>query len=144
MENKTTSSISLVEEIVGAPISDHSSVINAVRTGLPFHAITTLEEALRVSRREISVALHIRLATMSRRKSSGKLRADESDRVVRLANIFDQATTLMGGNGDEAARWMTTPRAILDDETPLMRSTTEIGAKDVEDLIYRIRYGNFS
>ncbi|MEQ3725052.1 antitoxin Xre/MbcA/ParS toxin-binding domain-containing protein [Alcanivorax sp.] len=144
MENKTKSSPSLVEKIIGAENINHSSVIDVAKAGLPFRAIITLEKALKVSRREISQALQIELSSMNRRESSGKLRAEESDRVLRLANIFDQATELMEGNGDSAAQWMVTPREILDGEKPLMHSKTETGAKEVEDLINRIRYGVFS
>ena len=72
------------------------------------------------------------------------MRADESDRVIRLARVLDLAVSMMNGNEQSAVMWMLAPRDIFNGESPLMRSGTEIGTRDVEDLIGRIRNGVFS
>lgn len=134
----------VVERIAGVPIDEKSKLIDAVKAGLPYRALLNLQSILQVSRSEIGKALLIAPSTMSRRKARGYLRPDESDRVIRLARVLDLAVSMMNGNEESAVMWMLTPREIFNGESPLMRSETEIGVRDVEDLIGRIRSGVFS
>jgi len=134
----------LVREVIKAKKVDRNELLKKVRTGLPYASVETLMKAYSSSQKEIGEVLLISTSTMSRRKSQGRLQADESDRVVRLARIMDEATSMMKGDRKAAAQWMHTPRDILGGETPLQHVTTEIGARDVEDLIGRIRHGVFS
>lgn len=41
----------------------------------------------------------------------------------------------------EARQWLTTPKAILNNETPLKAMATDLGASQVEQMLYRIEYG---
>jgi putative toxin-antitoxin system antitoxin component (TIGR02293 family) len=134
----------VVERIAGVPLAEQSKLIDAVKAGLPYRALLNLQSILQVSCSEIGEALLIAPSTMSRRKVRGYLRPEESDRVVRLARVLDLATSMMDGDEMSAATWMRTPRSIFNGESPLMRSETEIGVRDVEDLIGRIRSGVFS
>lgn len=134
----------VVERIAGVPLAEQSRLIDAVKAGLPYRALFDLQAAFQVSRSELGQALLIAPSTMSRRKTGGYLRPDESDRVVRLARVLDLATSMMDGDQQSAATWMRTPRDVLNGESPLLRSATEVGVRDVEDLIGRIRNGVFS
>ena len=134
----------VVERIVGVPLAEQSMLIDAVKAGLPYRALLDLQAAFQVSRSELGQALMIAPSTMSRRKAGGYLRPDESDRVVRLARVLELATSMMDGDQQSAATWMRTARDVLNGESPLVRSSTEVGVRDVEDLIGRIRYGVFS
>jgi len=134
----------IVQRIAKIAVDDRSALVKKVRKGLPFNSIVTLEKAYHASRKEIGDVLLIPPSTMNRRKNSGKLHPDESDRVIRLARIIDAATAMMDGNKEAAAQWMRTPRDILGGETPLQHASTELGSRDVEDLIGRIRHGVFS
>ena len=144
MKKKPGSDKTVVERIAGVPLAEQSRLIDAVKAGLPYRALLDLQAVFQVSRSELGQALLIAPSTMSRRKTGGYLRPDESDRVVRLARVLDLATSMMDGNQQSAATWMRTPRDIFNGESPLMRSGTEIGTRDVEDLIGRIRNGVFS
>jgi putative toxin-antitoxin system antitoxin component (TIGR02293 family) len=136
--------ISVVQRVAKISFDDRSGLLQKVRIGLSYSAVETLAETYDSSLKEIGEVLHIPTSTMSRRKKSGKLNPDESDRVVRYARIMDAATELMNGDADAAAQWMRTPRKILGGETPLAHASTEIGARDVEDLINRLEHGVFS
>ncbi|MBA3586031.1 MAG: DUF2384 domain-containing protein, partial [Chloroflexi bacterium] len=77
---------------------------------------------------------------VSRPTLDRKLRSDEtlglpeSDRVVRYARLWKQAVHLWGS--DEAARqWLTSPSHALNGDSPLEHAITEIGARQVEDLM---------
>ncbi len=119
-------------------------LLYAVREGLPFLTLENLAKRFGTPQKEMARVLAITPSTLARRKVSGKLKPDESDRVVRLARIGTMADALMHRDGDAARRWLTTPLEILGGESPMQRASTELGARDVERLIGRLRHGVFS
>lgn len=115
-----------------------------VHEGLPSASVEELEQAFRVTRKEIALALRIPMTTLSRRLVEGRLNTDESDRVVRFARLKDLTVEMMQGDEEEAIAWLKTPAPILGNESPFTHATTEVGAREVEMLIGRIRHGVFS
>ena len=77
----------------------------------------------------------------SRRKSKGKFTPEESERLLRLGTVFEQAVELFEGDRAAALRWLTAPRKALEGKTPLAYARTELGAREVEDLIGRLEHG---
>lgn len=134
----------LVTAVTGVRTGRRADMLNNIKKGLKFASIGQLETAFRASQKEIAQALSIPSTTLNRRKIEGRLHADESDRVVRLAQLKDAALALMNFDDDAAIAWLRTPLEILDGESPLEHATTELGARDVEDLIGRLRHGVFS
>lgn len=82
--------------------------------------------------------------TLARRKASGKLTTEESERLLRIAGIFEDAVGLFEGDVPAAVNWLTTPRKALGDRPPLSYARTEPGAREVENLIGRLEHGIFS
>jgi putative toxin-antitoxin system antitoxin component (TIGR02293 family) len=83
-------------------------------------------------------------STFSRRKKTGRLTADESGRLYRVAAAFRRAVDLFGGNVAAARGWFTRPCRGLGWVTPLEMTRTDVGAREVEDLIGRLRHGVFT
>jgi len=82
-------------------------------------------------------------ATLHRRKKTGQLDRAESDRLVRYARLFARAAAALGG--PEGARsWLVAPAVALQGESPLDFADTEIGAREVENLLGRLQHGVFS
>lgn len=133
-----------VKKVTGVAAENRAKVLSRIRKGLAFRAIEALEEILNTSRKDLAELLSIPVSTMTRRKGEGHLHVDESDRVVRIARLVDEAINLMDGDQEEAVQWLKTPLEILGNETPLKHANTELGARDVEDLIGRLRHGVFS
>jgi putative toxin-antitoxin system antitoxin component (TIGR02293 family) len=87
--------------------------------------------------------LGISKATLHRRKLAGRLDAAESDRVVRFARLLGRAATVM--ESLESGRcWLMSPQVGLGGSVPLEYAETEVGAREVEDLLGRIEYGVYS
>jgi putative toxin-antitoxin system antitoxin component (TIGR02293 family) len=77
-------------------------------------------------------------ATYKRRRDH--LTAEESERAERLARVF--ATTEYVWNSEiDAQTFLNTPHAMLQGRTPLDVSMTELGARRVEELLWRLFYG---
>ena len=118
-------------------------LIGAVKRGLPTHVFSTLADALEVSDAALAELTGISATTLTRRKRSGHLTSDESECVVRVARLLERATQVFGDIGDAAA-WLKTPNLSLANLTPLNYADTEIGAREVENLLGRIAYGVYS
>jgi putative toxin-antitoxin system antitoxin component (TIGR02293 family) len=81
------------------------------------------------------------MMTDGRDQPEGRLQPDESDRLVRAARIFAQAVGLFEGDEEAARRWLTSPQPALGGSTPWDYAATEIGAREVENLIGRLEHG---
>ena len=133
----------LVSVVTGVHFRNRAKMLTVIKEGINFTAIGQLEEAFHTSQKEVANLLSIPPSTLTRRKKDGQLNTEESDRVVRFAHLKDSADELMGG-GDAAITWLRTPLDILGGETPLEHARTELGVRDVEDLIGRLKHGVFS
>jgi putative toxin-antitoxin system antitoxin component (TIGR02293 family) len=121
-----------------------ADLIRSIKRGLPFSALDLLAAETGFSVSELAAAMGIPPRTLARRKTAGKLSADESERVVRVAGLFEKALALFDGDEAGAQRWMRLPKEALDGESPIEFSSTEIGAREVENLIGRLEHGVFS
>ncbi len=120
-----------------------SRMIKLLQEGLPVQELDDLQSALDVSMARIANLLSISKATLHRRKAEGRLGLTESDRVVRFARLMGRAMEVFESE-ENARRWLNSPQVGLGGEAPLDYARTEIGAREVEDLLGRIEYGVYS
>jgi len=109
-------------------------------SGLPFDAYERLRTLLGIPSRELATVLSIPARTLQRRKQAGRLTAEESDRLLRLARLVALTLYVFEDDTDRAVRWLTAPKSLLDGESPLARADTEPGAREVEDMLYAIEF----
>ena len=77
-------------------------------------------------------------ATYKRRRAS--LSVEESERAERLARVY--ATAQYVWNSDDDARaFLHAPHPMLQGRTPLDVSMSELGARRVEELLWKLYYG---
>lgn len=119
------------------------SLIEAIRVGLPVEELDVLQEGLGVPMDKLAPRLGISRATLHRRKAQGRLGPAESDRVVRYARLLGRAVEVLEGV-DPARRWLSSPQVGLGGAAPLDYAQTEVGAREVEDLLGRIEFGVYS
>lgn len=115
-----------------------------LQAGLPFGELEDLQTSLAIPSERLAPMLGISKATLHRRKgSSGKLSPSVSDRVLRYARLLGHALKVF--NGPDAAKlWLNAPQVGLGGSVPLDYAKTEIGAREVENLLGRIEYGVYS
>ncbi len=146
----TTASIHAVKEpfgyakMVGIKASDRLELSDKVQAGFPFKAFTILTKSMEVSNKELAELVQISDRTLNRRQKEGKLKADESGRLLRFARIFTHAVDLFEGDKQAAQTWLSSDNRALKGESPLEASRTEEGAREVENLIVRLEHGVFS
>jgi len=132
------------ELILGRPVNKSGALAELVREGLPVKSLLLLAERLDIRQAEISEKIGIPKRTLTRRLTQhSRLTAAESDRAVRLAQVFSNAAETLG-DGDKAAAWLKTPNRALRGGRPLDQLDTDPGVREVEDVLGRISYGVYS
>jgi putative toxin-antitoxin system antitoxin component (TIGR02293 family) len=115
-----------------------------VREGLPAEALFLLARRLDLRQAEISAKIGIPQRTLTRRLThKSRLTAAESDRTVRLAQVFATTAETLGSE-EKAAQWLKTPNRALRGGAPLDQLDTDPGVREVEDVLGRISYGVYS
>lgn len=119
-----------------------TEMIKTLKEGLPVRELNALQAALAVPMESLAPMLGISKATLHRRRLGGRLVASESDRVVRFARLMGKATRVM--ESESSARLVDQSTIRLGGAVPLRYAETEIGAREVEDLLGRIEHGVYS
>lgn len=117
-----------------------AKMIEAVRGGLLVQELDDLQATLGVPTAKINDLLGISKATRHRREAGQRLKPTESDRIVRFARLMGRAVQVFESE-KSARRWITAPQIGLGGEVPLDYARTELGAREVEDLLGRIESG---
>ncbi|HET7626522.1 MAG TPA: antitoxin Xre/MbcA/ParS toxin-binding domain-containing protein [Verrucomicrobiae bacterium] len=118
-------------------------LVKKLEAGLPVAELDELQHSLDLPTEKLAPMLGISKATFHRRKGAGeKLESSVSDRVVRFARLLGKAIMVFGE--DDARRWLNSPQFGLGGAVPLEFAKTEVGAREVENLLGRIEYGVYS
>jgi putative toxin-antitoxin system antitoxin component (TIGR02293 family) len=125
--------------LVPAPHS-FAELDELVAHGLPKGALKASVDRVCKSGEERKKLLYriIPEATYKRRRTH--LTADESGRAERLARVFATAEYVWNSE-DDARAFLSTPHPMLQGHTPLDVSMTELGARRVEALLWKLYYG---
>ena len=130
-------------EARNGPVDSPEDLKNWIREGLPFKSLERVMERFGIAREEISSILDLPARTLARRKQEQRLRRDESDRLFRLVRIAAQASRVLGSM-EKAARWLHSPNRALGGKPPLESLDTDLGSRQVEEVLGRIEHGVYS
>ena len=131
-----------IADVMGLASKIHSlfDLTESVIHGLPKKSLQLTVKHLT---KDVAVAKKIsdRLvspATFKRRKSV--LNTQESERIERLARVY--ATTLdVWGDEEDTQQFLFTPHKLLNGQKPIDLAFTELGARQVEQILEKLRYG---
>ena len=113
---------------------------NAVRDGLPKSALKasvtkSVSGGIGAYRDVVS---HYSRGDYKRRREL--LKIDESEKTERLARVIATAEHVWDDN-DEAKRFLISPHSQLEGQRPIDVALTELGARRVEELLWKLFYG---
>lgn len=117
------------------------AVLERVREGFPYSAFVRFQRNTSLPMSVLSELTHIRPRTLTRRRTTGKFDRVESDRLLRASRVFVRALELFEGDVESARDWLTSKQQGLGGLAPLELAESEVGAKEVEDLIGRLEHG---
>jgi len=118
-------------------------IIESIKNGLSVNELAVLQESLDIPLERLAPKLGISRATLNRRMVEGRLEPGESDRLVRFAKLMGKAIEVFETE-ENARRWLTSRQIGLGGAVPLDFAETEVGSREVEDLLGRIEYGVYS
>ncbi|MDA8138096.1 MAG: DUF2384 domain-containing protein [Desulfobacteraceae bacterium] len=117
-------------------------MIAQLRAGLPTDSFDQLRQGLNLTDNALAKIVQIPKRTLDRRRAAGRLSTDESERILRLAQVLDMAIDVMGSR-EKAEGWLKKPARGLGGKIPLEYTDTQLGALEVIALLGRIDHGIF-
>ena len=130
--------------LLGLRTFDTGKLLKSVEEGLSFSAFERFQRNIELPVAVLTALVQIPLRTLTRRKEQGRLQPDESDRLVRASRIFGKALELFEGDPEAARSWLSGSQTALGGAIPLNIAKSELGAREVENLIGRLEHGVFS
>lgn len=115
----------------------------AIREGFSPAVVEELMLSSGLTLKELAAALDLSPRSLQRRRRTGRLARFESDRLYRLARIVALANEFIGEH-EKAIRWLKRPNRVLGGISPITALDTELGARQVENILGRIAYGGIS
>lgn len=134
----------IIGKALGLKIMDTASLMKAAKSGLPWKAVRKFLDVSGLSQQELAKYLTIAERTLARRRETVAFGRKESEQVLRLAEIFQDAHMLFDGDAAAARTWITSPAHGLGNARPIDFSQSEFGGREVRDLIGRLAEGVFS
>ena len=128
---------------IGLRSQEPAYIIKKIKQGLPVSSFERLRKNLNVSEKLMSQTVNIAIRTLNRRKKEGNLRSDESERIYRIAKLYEFALEVFEDQSI-VQKWFREPAKGLGNKTPIEYADTEPGAREVENLLGRIEHGVFS
>jgi putative toxin-antitoxin system antitoxin component (TIGR02293 family) len=115
----------------------------AVEKGIPLSALEKFSAYSGISMKEL-LEVVIPLRTLKhRRERKEPLNIDESDRLARVARVYELGIRVFG-NPDKARNWLTKPKPRFDDRSPLTLLKSDAGGSRVEEALIQIDEGMFT
>ena len=133
----------LEKKTVRAKAKHPAELIRRIQQGLRFRELETLQGSIDLPFEQLAAKLSMSRSTLQRRKANGRLSPAESDKVMRFARLLEHATNVFG-DVEKARVWLKHPQYGLGGAVPLDYAETEIGAREVDNLLGRIDYGVYS
>lgn len=130
--------------LLGLRTTDWALLLRNVERGLSFEALDRFQQNVGLATEQLLEWLQIASRTVTRRRRRGHLLPEESDRLLRAARVFGNTLELFEGDRDAAVEWLTTPKPALGGASPLEVSKTELGTREVENLLGRLEHGVYS
>jgi len=117
-----------------------SSWIDAIDRGFDAEALMALKRRMELPLEDVAAWLGTSARTLKRRETQGRLTAEESDRLFRLARLFERTVEVLGSEST-ARQWLQAEQHALGGRVPLEIARYEPGAREVERLLGRLEHG---
>jgi len=114
-----------------------------VESGVPVSTMTDFVASSGIPLKDIYEVVIPARTLKHRRARREPLSRDESDKLARLARVFDHAVKVFA-DIDLAREWLNKPKKRFEGRTPIEMLRTDIGARMVEEFLVQIDYGMFA
>ena len=112
---------------LGLADGEADAIHDRLMQGLPYRSVESLLAASGLRQHELLAAAQLPASTLSRRKAAAQLDPAESERLFRVAQVFERTLQLFEGDAAGARRWLTEPVRGLGQRRPLELARTQVG-----------------
>ena len=127
--------------VLGRRVSTMRELDDLVRDGLPKQALDTLIDALGESKYgEFAIQLRNKIVPRATYNRVDRFNLQVSETTERMARLYAMALSVFDDPA-AAARFMANPHPELEDRAPFDAALTEIGGREVEEVIERGLHG---
>ena len=126
--------------ILGRPVETIGDMRAAVEAGLPKAALKRVVQSLISDPRGQRALMHKLVPEPTLRRTGARLNLAGSERTERLARITALAQ-LVWDDETDAREFMTTPHPMLEGKTPAEMAVTDLGGRQVENILVSMIYG---
>ena len=117
--------------------------LETVEAGVPVATMARFVAASGMQLKDVYEVV-IPARTLKHRKARKEpLTSDESDKLVRLIRVYDQALRVLGER-EKALYWLSEPKKRFEDRTPIQMLRTDLGGRMVEEMLGQIYCGMFA
>jgi putative toxin-antitoxin system antitoxin component (TIGR02293 family) len=142
--NRREASYASREDDLGLNARTTDDLIQILRDGLPYRVWPALIARSGIEHEVWASWVGIHPRTLHRRKDAGRFEPQESERLYRFTSLFERVLGLFEGDRKQTFHWLTMPKRALYDKSPVEYAQTELGAREVDNLIGRLEHGVFS
>jgi putative toxin-antitoxin system antitoxin component (TIGR02293 family) len=114
-----------------------------IEAGVPLSAITSFVASSGIPMKDVYKIVIPARTLKHRRDKKQTLTTDESDKLARLARVFDHAVQVFE-SPERAMLWLDSPKHRFGERTPIEMLNTDVGARSVEQFLGQIDYGMFA
>jgi putative toxin-antitoxin system antitoxin component (TIGR02293 family) len=118
----------------GLDFFDLPSLLAAIEKGFPFRTFERFVKTIGLPAERVAEVIGLPRRTLARRKIEGKLKADESDRLLRLARVCGAALDLYSGDREAAIRARSRSKSSS-------RASSTASSRDHRMAPHRLRVG---
>ena len=127
--------------VLGRRVTSMRELDDLVREGMPKAALDTFVDTLGASRHgEFAIRLRNKIVPRATYKRVDRFNLQVSETTERMARLYAMALSVFD-HAEAAAHFMSNPHPELDDRAPFEVALTEIGGREVEEVIERGLHG---
>jgi putative toxin-antitoxin system antitoxin component (TIGR02293 family) len=117
--------------------------IALIREGYGARVVDQVAESIGIPRKKLVESLRLSDRTIRfRSKKNQRLSPEESQKIHRVEEVFALATEVLESK-EKARQWLTTPAYGLGNVRPLDFLDTDLGLREVNNLLSAIEWGNY-
>jgi len=131
------------KKALGSKVRQEDDLIKQIQQGLPYKTVENVMAATAISLAVLRQLLGVTERTLYRRRAQKVLTKAESNRIVRLAKLFERTAKVLGDR-EEAKAWLHHPNITLGNKTPIEMMEDPISEERVYAVLGRIEHGVYS
>jgi len=118
-------------------------ILAQIRNGLPAAMFEQVASALGLSTGTLAAKLGVARRTVTRKQGNGApLSSETSEKLLRVARVRNLGRMLFATD-QAVSEWLSKPDSALGNMAPLDLLDTDLGAREVENLLRAVAYGHF-